>query len=134
MRSPRLVAIDHVQLAMPAGGEGAARAFYGGILGLAEVPKPPGLAGRGGAWFASGGVAVHLGVEPDFRPAAKAHPAFVVDDLASMREHLIGAGIEPIEDDSGLAVDRCYVMDPFGNRLELVDATDSGFSGQAARA
>ena len=77
---------------------------------------------------------MHLGVEPDLRPAAKAHPAFVVDDLASMRARLIGAGVEPIDDDSGLPVDRCYVMDPFGNRLELIDAADAGFSGQAARA
>ena len=119
---------------MPAGGEEAARAFYDGILGLVEVAKPPELAGRGGVWFASGAVAVHLGVESDFRPAPRAHPAFVIDDLASMRARLVAAGLVPIDDDSGLAVDRCYVMDPFGNRLELIDAADAGFSGQAARA
>lgn len=134
MRSPRLTALDHVQLGLPAGGEDAARAFYGGILGLVEVRKPPELAGRGGAWFAAEGVAVHLGVEVDFRPATRAHPAFVVDDLASMREHLVAAGVVPIEDDTGLPVARCYVTDPFGNRLELIDATDAGFSGLAARA
>jgi catechol 2,3-dioxygenase-like lactoylglutathione lyase family enzyme len=134
LRSTRLVAIDHVQLGMPSGGEGAARAFYGSLLGLEEVPKPPALAARGGVWFTAEGVAVHLGVEAEFRPAAKAHPAFVVDDLAALRERLAGAGAAPIEDDTGLGVDRCYVMDPFGNRLELIDARDAGFSAQAARA
>lgn len=123
-----LVGIDHVQLAMPAGGEDAARAFYGALLGLDEVPKPPTLAGRGGVWFADGPVAVHLGVEHDFRPAAKAHPAFVVDDLARLRERLAAASVAVTADDSGLRIDRCYVTDPFGNRIELVDARDAGFS------
>lgn len=123
-----LASIDHVQLGMPADGEDAARTFYGGILGLREVPKPPQLAGRGGAWFAGRSVAVHVGVEPDFRAPPKAHPAFVVDDLAAVREHLVGAGIDILEDDSGVQVARYYVRDPFGNRLELVDAVDAGFS------
>jgi catechol 2,3-dioxygenase-like lactoylglutathione lyase family enzyme len=123
-----LVGIDHVQLSMPAGGEDVARAFYGTLLGLDEVPKPPALAGRGGVWFADGPVAVHLGVEHDFRPAAKAHPAFVVDDLARLRERLAAASVVVTADDSGLRIDRCYVTDPFGNRIELVDARDAGFS------
>jgi catechol 2,3-dioxygenase-like lactoylglutathione lyase family enzyme len=123
-----IVAIDHVQLGMPVGGEDRARAFYVGILGLREVPKPRELAPRGGAWFAGDGVAIHLGAEPDFRPASRAHPAFVVDDLARLRRDLIDAGVQVTIDDSGLPVDRCYVSDPFGNRIELVDAAHAGFS------
>ena len=128
-----LVSIDHVQLGMPAGGEPDARAFYGGVLGIREVPKPPELAGRSGAWFAGRGVAVHLGVESDFRPATSAHPAFVVEDLALVRERLTAAGVEIREDDSGLPILRCYVPDPFGNRIELVDARDAGFSAGVFR-
>lgn len=124
----RLAAIDHVQLGMPAGGEASARDFYAGVLGLREVVKPPQLAGRGGAWFAGRDVAVHLGVELDFRPAAKAHPGFVVDDLAATRTRLSAAGATIEEDDSGVPVARCYVRDPFGNRIELIDAADAGFT------
>jgi len=124
----RLLAIDHVQLGMPADGEEAARYFYVDVLGLREVPKPPSLAERGGIWLAGPNVAVHLGVEPDFRPATQAHPAFVVDGLTALRERLGTAGLTVIEDDSSLQVERCYVHDPFGNRIELVDAGDAGFS------
>lgn len=123
-----VLAIDHVQLGMPAGGETAARAFYRDLLGLAEVVKPPELAGRGGVWFAAGGVAVHLGVDPTFRSADRAHPAFVVADLRALRIRLTGAGIEVVGDDSGMPVERCYAMDPFGNRLEFVAEADAGFS------
>jgi Predicted dioxygenase of extradiol dioxygenase family len=129
----RLVGIDHVQLSMPVGGEDEARAFYGGVLGVREVSKPKALAGRGGAWFAGRSVAIHLGVEADFRPASKAHPAFLVDDLAIVRERLTQAGVAIDEDDSGLPVRRCYVHDPFGNRIELVDARDRGFTDGPAR-
>jgi len=124
-----IVAIDHVQLAMPAGREDEARRFYVGVLGLVEVPKPAGLAGRGGCWFASadGNVAVHLGVEDDFRPARKAHPAFVVADLDAMRQRLTDACAEIVEDDS-IDVRRCYTADPFGNRIELVAKEDRGFT------
>jgi catechol 2,3-dioxygenase-like lactoylglutathione lyase family enzyme len=132
---PALVgAIDHVQLGMPAGGEDTARAFYRDVLRLREVPKPAAIAGRGGAWFAGRAVAVHLGVEPDFRPATKTHPAFVVEDLGAVRTRLVSAGAETIDDDSGLPVARCYVRDPFGNRIELVDAADAGFSVRDAGA
>lgn len=124
----RLLAIDHVQLAMPAGGEDAARYFYVDVLGLREVEKPPGLAERGGIWLAVPNIAVHLGVESEFRPAQRAHPAFVVDGLAALRERLTTAGMTITEDDSGLPVERCYVNDPFGNRIELLDASDAGFS------
>lgn len=121
-------AVDHVQLGMPPGGEDTARAFYTGILGLREVAKPAELAGRGGAWFAGRSVAVHLGVEDDFKPASKAHPAFVVDDLVLVRDRLSMAGMAVTDDDSGLPLRRCYVRDPFGNRIELIDAQDAGFS------
>ena len=117
----RLVAIDHVQLAMPAGGEDKARAFYAGLLDLPEVPKPAELAGRGGCWFEAGALRVHLGVDPDFRAARKAHPAFVVDDLASLSAALAEAG-HPVTPDSPLGGrPRGFVADPFGNRIELID-------------
>jgi catechol 2,3-dioxygenase-like lactoylglutathione lyase family enzyme len=124
-----ILAIDHVQLAMPAGGEPAARRFYGELLGLREVTKPSALVGRGGCWFAGpSGVAVHLGVEDPSPLAARAHPCFVVANLAAAERRLAdtGATLEP--DDSGLDVDRCYLRDPFGNRIELLDARDAGFS------
>ena len=119
---------DHVQLGMPPGGEAAARAFYGGVLGLREVAKPAALAGRGGVWFVGPAVALHLGVDPEHRAAARAHPAFVVPDLAAVRERLGAAGHDVLDDDSGLTVARGYVTDPFGNRIELIDAADAGFS------
>lgn len=117
---PQIVGIEHVQLAMPAGEEAAARAFYTGLLGLPERPKPSKLAARGGCWFEGSGVKVHLGVEADFRPAQKAHPALLVDDLAAMQTALEAAGlaITPDEPVGGRA--RFYVADPFGNRIELM--------------
>lgn len=116
--------IDHVQLAMPAGGEELARAFYGGLLALAEKPKPAHLASRGGCWFESDGVKVHLGVEPDFRPARKAHPALLVTDLPSLLATLAAAGVEVVDDEPLEGVARAYAYDPFGNRLELLEPTD----------
>jgi catechol 2,3-dioxygenase-like lactoylglutathione lyase family enzyme len=113
--------IDHVQLAMPPGGEDAARTFYGGLLGLAEEPKPPNLAGRGGCWFETGGVKIHLGVEQDFRPAKKAHPALLVTDLASMVEAMSRHGVTIVTDDPLAGYRRVFVYDPFGNRLELME-------------
>lgn len=131
----QLTAIDHVQLAMPAGREDDAHRFYTGVLGLTEVPKPAELAVRGGCWFASadGTVAVHLGVEEDFRPARKAHPAFVVGDLDGLRESLADAGAEIVEDDT-IDVRRFYTADPFGNRIEFVADTDRGFTTERGRA
>jgi len=127
--SEHIIAIDHVQLAMPAGGEDEARRFYAGVLGLTEVPKPARLAGRGGCWFASadGSVAVHLGVEDDFRPARRAHPAIVVTDLDAMRLRLADAGAEIVEDGS-IDVGRFYTADPFGNRIEVIAEGDRGFT------
>ncbi|MEP6638960.1 MAG: VOC family protein [Chloroflexota bacterium] len=123
-----IVGIDHVQLSMPPGGEAEARRFYGGVLGLREVAKPAELAGRGGCWFLGTDAAIHLAPEDAFRPHAKAHPALVVQDLGAARQALAAAGVPIEEDDSGLPVRRCYVRDPFGNRIELVDARDAGFS------
>lgn len=123
-----IVGIDHVQLSMPAGAEDEARRFYGSILGLHEVDKPAELAGRGGCWFAGSGAAIHLGVEGAFIPLAKAHPALLVRDLEAARGALAAAGVPTQDDDSGLDVRRCYIHDPFGNRIELVDARDAEFS------
>jgi catechol 2,3-dioxygenase-like lactoylglutathione lyase family enzyme len=115
-----IVGIDHVQLAMPAGREDEAREFYARLLGIPEKAKPPELAKRGGAWFESDGVRLHLGVEADFRPARKAHPALLVRDLQALVERLRQAGVEVV-DDALAGHHRVYVSDPFGNRLELLE-------------
>ncbi len=118
----KILSIDHVQMAMPAGEEEKARAFYGDLLGFTELPKSPELAKRGGVWFQSGNVQLHLGVEADFRPARKAHPAFLVDDLDSLIANVQKAGYET--DTSQPALDgykRAHVFDPFGNRIELME-------------
>ena len=116
----RITGIEHVQLAMPPGGEPAARGFYGGLLGLPERTKPPALAARGGCWFEAPGVKVHLGVEADFRAAQKAHPALLVDDLPALVKVLLGSEVPVIDDDPVDGRARCYVSDPFGNRIELL--------------
>ena len=115
-------ALDHVQLAMPFGGEDEARDFYEGLLGIPEVPKPPHLAKRGGCWFESGVIKVHLGMEADFRPARKAHPAFRVADLVVLAKRLAEVGFSVTEDEPLAGFDRCYVDDSFGNRIELMEA------------
>lgn len=116
-----ILGLDHVQLAMPAGGEGLARRFYGDILGMAERPKPAHLAARGGCWFERGGLRLHLGVEAPFHPAHKAHPAILVRGLAALRRRLESAGYVLAEDEPLEGFDRCYVEDPFGNRIELME-------------
>jgi len=116
-----IVGIDHVQLAMPAGREAEARAFYAGVLGIPELAKPAALAARGGAWFESGSVRVHLGVDPDFRPARKAHPGLLVQGLAALIEDLRRAGYPVVTDEPIEGFLRVYVDDPFGNRLELME-------------
>jgi catechol 2,3-dioxygenase-like lactoylglutathione lyase family enzyme len=118
-----LEGLDHVQLAMPAGGEAQARSFYADLLGLPEVPKPPHLAVRGGCWFERGALKVHLGVDGDFRPARKAHPAFLVSGLAGLLERLRTAGVPIVDDEPLEGYDRAYVDDPFGNRIELLEPT-----------
>lgn len=118
----RLTGIHHIQLAMPVGEEDAGRRFYGDLLGLTEVPKPSELAPRGGIWFRSGELEVHLGVErADFRPATKAHPAFLVSGLDELRDRLEGEGYRIDEDVQLEGFRRFHVRDPFGNRLELVE-------------
>jgi len=116
-----IVAIEHVQLAMPAGMERAARDFYQGLLGIPEVPKPPELAKRGGAWFERGALKVHLGVEADFRPARKAHPALLVTELELLVARLRQHNVQVIDDDPLERYFRVYVADPFGNRIELME-------------
>ena len=116
-------AIHHVQLAMPAGREPEAIAFYQDGLGISQVPKPPRLAARGGCWFEDGDLRVHLGVEADFRPARKAHPALLVEDLAGLVSRLEAAGAS-VRRDPLDGYERVYVDDPFGNRLELLEPVD----------
>jgi catechol 2,3-dioxygenase-like lactoylglutathione lyase family enzyme len=112
--------VDHVQLAMPAGGEQIARRFFVDVLGMTEVAKPDELAKRGGCWFTSGKVQVHLGVENDYRPAKKAHPAFRCRNYESLLARLRSQRIETIEAQDIPGVRRCHIFDPFGNRIELV--------------
>ena len=114
------VAIDHVQLAMPPGQEDRARAFYGGLLGMTEVPKPPELAARGGAWFRSGSVQLHLGVEPEFRPARKAHVALRCARFAQLTEALAATTTLTRAGAFEDGLEHAYVDDPFGNRIELI--------------
>lgn len=117
----RVTHIDHVQLAMPSGQEDQARAFYEALLGLPWVAKPDHLARRGGCWFGDDDVKVHLGVERDFRPARKAHPALLVDDLTTLAGRLSAAGVEVKRDEPLEGYDRIFVNDPFGNRIELME-------------
>jgi catechol 2,3-dioxygenase-like lactoylglutathione lyase family enzyme len=117
-----ILGIDHVQVAAPRGCEAEARAFYGDLLGLDEVEKPEPLRARGGCWFRAGTSELHVGVEEPFAPARKAHPGLVVDDLAALVDRLAGSGIEAVPDTSLPGVERVYVADPFGNRLELRQA------------
>ncbi len=112
--------IDHVQLAMPAGAEESARRFYCDLPGMVELPKPPELARRGGCWFASGSVQVHLGVDADFRAAKKAHPALRCANYEGLTARLRSAGVSVTEDENIPGVRRCHIADPFGNRIELV--------------
>jgi catechol 2,3-dioxygenase-like lactoylglutathione lyase family enzyme len=119
----RITAIDHVQLAMPAGREADARAFYQDVLGIPEVAKPPHLASRGGCWFERDAVKIHLGVETDFHPARKAHPALLVEDLSTLKTALETAGFSVRADQPLEGFDRVYVDDPFGNRIELLESS-----------
>lgn len=120
-----IVAIEHVQLAMPSGMEDAARAFYTGLLGIPEIPKPANLAKRGGAWFERGSLKIHLGVEADFRAARKAHPALLVTHLETLIAHLKAHNVAVIDDEPLAGYLRVYVADPFGNRIELMEPRGS---------
>ena len=117
-----LQSLHHVQLAMPAGFEEQARAYYGVLLGMAEAPKPEELAKRGGVWFERGDLRIHLGVEEPFFPARKAHPAFQVRDLDALIVHLAEAGVDVKRDDALPGYKRFYANDPFGNRIEFLEA------------
>ena len=116
----QIIGLDHVQLAMPPEGEETARQFYEHLLGLTELPKPAQLKSRGGCWFAGSGAIVHLGIQEEFVPARKAHPAFLVTDLEECRQKLQQAGAPVVEEQALPHVQRLYTMDPFGNRLELI--------------
>ncbi|MGI8514133.1 MAG: VOC family protein [Acidimicrobiia bacterium] len=118
---PSVIELHHIQLAMPEGEEVKAVEFYEGILGIPQVPKPSHLVGRGGCWFESGSVRLHLGVETDFRPARKAHPAFLINDLFSMRERLVEADVPVVDAEPLPGFMRFYAFDPFGNRLEFLE-------------
>lgn len=118
-----ITGLDHVQVAMPRGAEGAARAFYAGLLGMTELPKPPVLAARGGCWFTSGAAVLHLGVEEPFSPARKAHPAFLAHDIGALQAALTAAGYECARSDEEIpGVRRFHTHDPFGNRVEFQQA------------
>ena len=113
--------IHHVQLAAPKDCEAAAREFYGSILGLAEIEKPPALRARGGCWFQCGNQQIHIGVESPFQPAKKAHPAFAVADLGKLRETLLAQAVKVTEDESLPGTPRFFAEDPWGNRLEFLE-------------
>ncbi|MFE1950190.1 glyoxalase [Streptomyces sp. NPDC059524] len=116
-----IVGLDHVQLAAPAGSEELLRGFYGEVLGMTEIPKPPVLAARGGCWFSAGAVQVHLGIEEDFRPARKAHPGILVRGIEEFGERLVGGGVEVVWDAALPGYRRFYALDPVGNRLEFLE-------------
>lgn len=117
----RYIGIDHVQLAAPAGGDDPARAFFGELLGMCEISKPANLAVRGGVWFQCGVHQLHIGVQPNFTPATKAHPAFEVEDLKALRMHLIANKVIIKDDEPLEGCHRFYVDDPFGNRIEFLE-------------
>ena len=116
-----VLSIDHVQLAMPEGGEEDARIFYRDLLAIPEVPKPPHLAPRGGCWFEKGPLKLHLGVEQPFTPARKAHPALIVSQIGVLAEAISKAGFRVVDDEPMAGFTRVYVEDPFGNRIELME-------------
>lgn len=117
-----VVGLHHVQIACPSGSEDSLREFYGGLLGMPEIPKPAALAVRGGAWFEAGDRELHCGVETDFRPALKAHPCFLVDDIDAVAKGVASTGGEVRWDESIPGVRRFHTDDPVGNRVELQQA------------
>lgn len=130
MMAPIISGIDHVQVAVPANAEDRCRAFYVELLGLPELPKPPILAARGGIWVQAGAQQLHLGVEAEFRPARKAHPGFVAEAIDALAQRVGGAGYDVAWDDTDPSVRRFFTHDPFGNRLEFVDAGSTRGSGK----
>jgi catechol 2,3-dioxygenase-like lactoylglutathione lyase family enzyme len=120
-----LTGIAHIQLAAPPGCEPEARNFFGRLLGLEEIPKPEPLRARGGCWFKVGEKQLHIGIEDDFRPARKAHPAFSVENIRRLYEKLSNAGVRCTWDDAMDDVRRFYASDPWGNRLEFTEPTEA---------
>ncbi|NGO74725.1 glyoxalase [Streptomyces sp. YC504] len=118
-----LVGLHHVQLAIPPDAEDICREFWGGVLGMTELEKPPVLAARGGCWFRGGGLEVHLGVEEDFRPNRKAHPGILVTSLDALAERLEDHGVSVTWDDNFPGHERFYAFDAVGNRLEFLQPT-----------
>ena len=117
----KILSIDHVQIAIPLDGQDRARAFYSEVLGLREVQKPGVMAERKSIWFAGGSVNLHLGIEGDFHPAKRAHPALVVEGLDEILASCERAGVTVKPDVSFNNFRRVHVFDPFGNRLELME-------------
>ena len=120
--NPRIARLDHLQIAALQGCEAAAREFYGDLLGLREIEKPHTLRTRGGCWFECGTQQLHIGVEPDFRPAKKAHPSFVAGNLDELRQALHARGIKVTDGTSIPGSRRFFAADPWGNRLEFLEA------------
>jgi catechol 2,3-dioxygenase-like lactoylglutathione lyase family enzyme len=125
-RTMFVIGIDHVQIAAPRGCEQEARNFFGRLLGLEEIEKPAPLRSRGGCWFKVGSRQLHIGVEEDFRPAGKAHPAFAVDDIEKAFAVMAAAGVRCVWDDAHDGIRRFYAADPWGNRLEFTEPTADG--------
>jgi catechol 2,3-dioxygenase-like lactoylglutathione lyase family enzyme len=119
---PRIAHLDHLQIAAPEGCEAAARDFYGALLDLREIEKPESLRARGGCWFECGTQQLHIGVEKDFRPAKKAHPAFAATNFDDLRQALLARGIKVIDDFSIPGIRRFHTEDPWGNRLEFLES------------
>ena len=119
---PHIAGIDHVQVAIPPCADDAARAFYGGVLGLPEIPKPAPLNASGGMWFTTGATQLHIGSQADFVPAKKAHPAFIVEDFAGFCAQLARHQVPVREEDAVAGRRRVGIEDPFGNRIELIEA------------
>jgi catechol 2,3-dioxygenase-like lactoylglutathione lyase family enzyme len=126
----RVYGLDHIQVAIPPGSEDEARAFYVGVLGLSEVPKPAHLVSRGGVWLTGGNLNLHLGVEEEFRPALKAHPALLVENLTDLIARCENHGFSTRRDAPLDGYDRVYVADPFGNRIELMERVDDARSSR----
>ncbi|MGH8140998.1 MAG: glyoxalase [Steroidobacteraceae bacterium] len=122
----RVARLEHAQLAVPPGGEGRARIFYGEMLGIPEVQKPENLAQRRGCWFERGDLKIHLGVKVDFRAARKAHPGLLIEDLPLLIERLRANSYEVRDDEPLEGFHRVYVDDPFGNRIELMEPYSAG--------
>jgi catechol 2,3-dioxygenase-like lactoylglutathione lyase family enzyme len=124
----RIAHLDHLQIAAPEGCESAARDFYGRLLGMREIEKPESLRARGGCWFQCGTQQLHIGVEKDFRPASKAHPAFAATNFDDLRQALLARGVKVTDDTTIPGVRRFHTEDPWGNRLEFLESPGSPHS------